>query len=700
VDYLYNSAGQINQVNKVKNGVTTVLAQGVTYSPLGQITHLQRGNNVTTDYTYDATKNYRLTRLRTVSGSVVLQDIAYTYDANGNILTLVDTSQTALAKSVTYIYDDLNRLTSAAVTGSGSGANYTQTYTYDATGNMLTNSAVGTYAYTLDNPQQARTMGATTYTYDGNGNVNYINSDFQNYDWRDRMNYSRLAGSADHMEYTYDHTNQRVKKHTVVTPPPPPGDCENHPDQCPDPIFGIPVGITPPNPKLPTPVLVPLPTPDGESLAGEGSMEQGERDETLESSPVSELSNQPADSSLTPSSLLLTSTPGVSIQTVDEGSTDATPTSPVLTVDLVEPLPIVSFEVPTTTPEIAATSTDPIISPEPVLLEPVVTLTDETATTTALTIDPVITPNTAPASGDIVTYYIDKYYEKQYNGVSRNHYFLGTINLAVEPLSGANAGVYYILTDHLGSSSLTTNSFGNMTERTEYYPYGSVAATASNQDIGNHYKFTGKEADAENNLQYFGARYYDNRVGKFTSVDPAMLILHDPQLLKNMNGRTLYDWLSNPQSLNGYSYSTNNPIIYIDPDGKIGEGFGRYMAGGQRQISSFLHQAADYTTSNGGAINWTAGFVTHAIADTAGNIANIFDPDQKPTTRLLGLGLTAIDASTGDEEAVAVQAQGLQVQDGQAEGIVHQDLSQAHFQKVRQNYEIPPRSNSLYPRCS
>jgi hypothetical protein len=135
-----------------------------------------------------------------------------------------------------------------------------------------------------------------------------------------------------------------------------------------------------------------------------------------------------------------------------------------------------------------------------------------------------------------------------------------------------------------------------------------------------------------------------------------MLILHDPQLLKNMNGRTLYDWLSNPQSLNGYSYSTNNPIIYIDPDGKIGEGFGRYMAGGQRQISSFLHQAADYTTSNGGAINWTAGFVTHAIADTAGNIANIFDPDQKPTTRLLGLGLTAIDASTGDEGKAIIKA--------------------------------------------
>jgi RHS repeat-associated protein len=545
VDYLYNAAGQINQVNKVKNGVTTVLASSVTYSPLGQITHQQRGNNVTTDYTYDANQNYRLTRLRTVSGAVVLQDIAYTYDANGNILTLVDSSQTALAKSVAYTYDDLNRLTSATVTGSGSGANYTQTYTYDATGNMLTNSAVGTYAYTLNNPQQARTMGATTYTYDANGNVNYINQDHQLYDWRDRMYSSNLAGSTDHIEYLYDHTNQRVKKHTVVyVAPPGGGDCENHPDQCPDPIQGIPrvlpPEVTPAPGKLPIPILEPLPTPDGIEA---GSEELGVGDLTTEAS----------------------STPEVSIQTVDSLSTDnlqletdTTSTPPVLTVDPVEPLPIVSFELPTTTPDVIATSTDPIVLPDPVLIEPLATSTDVTSTTTALTIDPEITPNAAPASGDVVTYYIDKYYEKQWNGVARNHYFLGTINLALDVLSGTNTGVYYVLSDHLGSSSLTTNSFGNMIDRTEYAPYGSIVATAATQNIGNSYKFTGKEADSENNLQYFGARYYDNRVGKFTQIDPYSFRLDKIQNL-----------LSNPQYLNGYSYSLNNPVVLVDPNGNL-----------------------------------------------------------------------------------------------------------------------------------
>ncbi len=565
VDYLYNSAGQINQVNKVKNGVTTVLAQGVTYSPLGQITHLQRGNNVTTDYTYDANQSYRLTRLRTVSGSVVLQDIAYTYDANGNILTLIDTSQTALAKSVTYIYDDLNRLTSAAVTGSGSGANYTQTYSYDATGNMLTNSAVGTYAYTLDNPQQARTMGATTYTYDGNGNVNYINSDFQNYDWRDRMNYSRLAGSADHMEYTYDHTNQRVKKHSVVTPPPPPGDCENHPDQCPDPIFGIPVGITPPNPKLPTPIEVVLPEPEVGSLRLPASPETSRGGEVEDPATVA------------------SSTPAVSIQTLSSTSTES------LTLEPTEILPVGVFEISTTTPQFAsdsnsdlptpnfepATSTDPLVSPDPVITPtstessfelPTPNFSDATTTDANLSLENP-TPDTAPSTGDVITYYIDKYYEKQWNGVARNHYFLGNINLAVDVLSGTNTGVYYVLSDHLGSSSLTTNPFGNMIDRTEYAPYGSIVATAATQNIGNNYKFTGKEADAENNLQYFGARYYDNRVGKFTAIDPYGL-----QVSK------VIGMLSDPQSLNGYVYSRNNPVILVDPDGRDWHTFGQGLA--------------------------------------------------------------------------------------------------------------------------
>jgi len=61
--------------------------------------------------------------------------------------------------------------------------------------------------------------------------------------------------------------------------------------------------------------------------------------------------------------------------------------------------------------------------------------------------------------------------------------------------------------------------------------------------------FTGQEYDEETNIQYFGARYLDNEIGRFISMDP-------------WNGDQ-----SNPQTLNKYSYALNNPVIIVDPTG-------------------------------------------------------------------------------------------------------------------------------------
>lgn len=46
-----------------------------------------------------------------------LQDLSYIYDANGNIMSITDASDTQSANVSTYSYDDLNCLTSAVVTG-------------------------------------------------------------------------------------------------------------------------------------------------------------------------------------------------------------------------------------------------------------------------------------------------------------------------------------------------------------------------------------------------------------------------------------------------------------------------------------------------------------------------------------------------------------------------------------------------------
>jgi RHS repeat-associated protein len=70
---------------------------------------------------------------------------------------------------------------------------------------------------------------------------------------------------------------------------------------------------------------------------------------------------------------------------------------------------------------------------------------------------------------------------------------------------------------------------------------------------GNHYKYTGKEFDAETGLYYYGARYYSPGLGRFTSADPTVL-----------SRQRMFD----PQQWNMYSYARNNPLKYTDPDGK------------------------------------------------------------------------------------------------------------------------------------
>jgi RHS repeat-associated protein len=68
-------------------------------------------------------------------------------------------------------------------------------------------------------------------------------------------------------------------------------------------------------------------------------------------------------------------------------------------------------------------------------------------------------------------------------------------------------------------------------------------------DADRNYKFTGKERDAESGLDMFGARYYASTMGRFMIPDwsskPAAVPFADP---------------ANPQSLNLYSYVTNNPL--------------------------------------------------------------------------------------------------------------------------------------------
>jgi RHS repeat-associated protein len=120
-------------------------------------------------------------------------------------------------------------------------------------------------------------------------------------------------------------------------------------------------------------------------------------------------------------------------------------------------------------------------------------------------------------------------------------------------------GVYYYHGDHLGSSSVITDKLGNLIQVIEYYPFGEVRKNFMTTSFDSTFKFTAQEYDAESELYFFSARYYNPKIGRFISPDP---LVTSPM---------------NPQNLNRYSYVLNNPLRYTDPTGLFFKDIGRWF---------------------------------------------------------------------------------------------------------------------------
>ena len=69
----------------------------------------------------------------------------------------------------------------------------------------------------------------------------------------------------------------------------------------------------------------------------------------------------------------------------------------------------------------------------------------------------------------------------------------------------------------LGSVRAVTNASGAVVRTHDYRPFGEGENPTAGTDPT---RFTGKERDTESGFDYFGARYYASRSGRFTTVDP------------------------------------------------------------------------------------------------------------------------------------------------------------------------------------
>ena len=98
--------------------------------------------------------------------------------------------------------------------------------------------------------------------------------------------------------------------------------------------------------------------------------------------------------------------------------------------------------------------------------------------------------------------------------------------------------ITYMYQDRIQSNRIATNSNGDIEKEFKSLPFGQELINE-----GVRYSFaTGKELDSSSGLYYFGARYYDADLGRFTSVDPI-------------------------RENHPYSYVLNNPINGVDPTG-------------------------------------------------------------------------------------------------------------------------------------
>jgi RHS repeat-associated protein len=129
------------------------------------------------------------------------------------------------------------------------------------------------------------------------------------------------------------------------------------------------------------------------------------------------------------------------------------------------------------------------------------------------------------------------------------YYYAGGQRIAQRTRIGtAPDRLEYLFGDHLGSSSLVTNSSFVKTAELRYTAWGKPRSTTGTV-AANAFTYTGQRQEAGIGLNFYKARWYDSNIGHFAQAD------------------TIVPDLAKPQSWDRYAYTSGNPVNRVDPDG-------------------------------------------------------------------------------------------------------------------------------------
>ncbi len=203
----------------------------------------------------------------------------------------------------------------------------------------------------------------------------------------------------------------------------------------------------------------------------------------------------------------------------------------------------------------------------------------------------------------------DTYEEKQ--GEILYHIYAGNRLVATFDKTSTNIFQYY-QPNNLTSTSIQTDTNGNVVNHYEYSAFGQSRYTQSTNVFQVSRRFTGQILDDATGLYYYNARYYDPILGRFIEPDHEIPEFDDPQ------------------SYNRYTYCLNDPLRFTDPNGDSAIGnavdyTGNFVIGFGVEVGMGMHVSAPTTESGyngraagralGGLVS--AGLIIKGTKDTA-----------------------------------------------------------------------------------